>query len=264
MLKSSVACRHEPMTLTSVKPPTKSASPERRRRRASCGALTDGEVRRAGAARATRLAGRLRAAGRRRGSRLAGAGGPAQSGVRAHAPDCIMAGARPRLGATGGELGEIMGGRRATSGAHGAGDHPERRRDRARAPTAARSGASSLAAVLVFAPIDLVVTLATGVATDVAENSDVLSALLWTSGTAAGHRRHHAEPRLLRRRHGPHRRRRPAGRGGPPHRRDPEGTPDPAPRPREHPGRGADRDRPAAASWSPASCSWCCSPSSAP
>lgn len=40
------------------------------------------------------------------------------------------------------------------------------------------------AAVLVFAPIDLVVTLATDLASDVAERSDVLSLLLWTSGTA--------------------------------------------------------------------------------
>jgi hypothetical protein len=40
------------------------------------------------------------------------------------------------------------------------------------------------AAVLVFAPIDLVVTLATILATDVAERSDVLSVALWTSGTA--------------------------------------------------------------------------------
>ena len=43
-----------------------------------------------------------------------------------------------------------------------------------------------LAAVLVFAPIDLVVTLATGMATKYAEQSDVLSVLLWTSGTALG------------------------------------------------------------------------------
>ena len=43
-----------------------------------------------------------------------------------------------------------------------------------------------LAAVLVFAPIDLVVTLATGMATEYAEQSDVLSVLLWTSGTALG------------------------------------------------------------------------------
>jgi hypothetical protein len=43
-----------------------------------------------------------------------------------------------------------------------------------------------LAAVLVFAPIDLVVTLATGMATEYAEQSDVLSVFLWTSGTALG------------------------------------------------------------------------------
>lgn len=43
-----------------------------------------------------------------------------------------------------------------------------------------------VAAVLVFAPIDLVVTLATAAARDVAENSDVLSVMLWTSGTAVG------------------------------------------------------------------------------
>jgi hypothetical protein len=41
-----------------------------------------------------------------------------------------------------------------------------------------------VAAVLVFAPIDLVVTLAAGLATDYAERSDVLSMFLWTSGTA--------------------------------------------------------------------------------
>ena len=43
-----------------------------------------------------------------------------------------------------------------------------------------------VAAVLVFAPIDLVVTLATAAAKDVAENSDTLSLVLWTSGTAVG------------------------------------------------------------------------------
>ena len=43
-----------------------------------------------------------------------------------------------------------------------------------------------VAAVLVFAPIDLVVTLATMAATDYAEQSDVLSVFLWTSGTALG------------------------------------------------------------------------------
>ena len=41
-----------------------------------------------------------------------------------------------------------------------------------------------IAAVLVFAPIDLVVTLATGLATAYAEQSDVLSRVFWTSGTA--------------------------------------------------------------------------------
>jgi hypothetical protein len=40
------------------------------------------------------------------------------------------------------------------------------------------------AAVLVFAPIDLCVTLATDLATAVAQRSDVLSRFLWTSGTA--------------------------------------------------------------------------------
>ncbi len=40
------------------------------------------------------------------------------------------------------------------------------------------------AAVLVFAPIDLVVTLATAAARDVAENADVFSRVLWTSETA--------------------------------------------------------------------------------
>jgi hypothetical protein len=43
-----------------------------------------------------------------------------------------------------------------------------------------------VAAVLVFAPIDLIVTLATAAARDVAENSDTLSLVLWTSGTAVG------------------------------------------------------------------------------
>jgi len=43
-----------------------------------------------------------------------------------------------------------------------------------------------LAAVVVFAPIDLVVTLATSMATAYAERSDVLSMFLWTSGTALG------------------------------------------------------------------------------
>ena len=37
-----------------------------------------------------------------------------------------------------------------------------------------------------FAPIDFVVTLATTMATDYAEQSDVLSVFLWTSGTALG------------------------------------------------------------------------------
>jgi hypothetical protein len=42
------------------------------------------------------------------------------------------------------------------------------------------------AAVVVFAPIDLVVTLATAAATGVAERSDVLGAVIWTGGTALG------------------------------------------------------------------------------
>jgi hypothetical protein len=42
----------------------------------------------------------------------------------------------------------------------------------------------AVAAVVVFAPIDLVVTLATGVATTYAEQVDVLSRFLWTSGIA--------------------------------------------------------------------------------
>lgn len=41
-----------------------------------------------------------------------------------------------------------------------------------------------MAAVLVFAPIDLVVTLGTTLATDFAESSDALSVVLWTSGAA--------------------------------------------------------------------------------
>jgi hypothetical protein len=41
-----------------------------------------------------------------------------------------------------------------------------------------------IAAVLVFAPIDLVVTLGTTLARDFAESSDVLSVFMWTSGTA--------------------------------------------------------------------------------
>ncbi len=41
-----------------------------------------------------------------------------------------------------------------------------------------------LAAVLVFAPIDLVVTLGTSLARDFTESSDVLSVFMWTSGTA--------------------------------------------------------------------------------
>lgn len=44
----------------------------------------------------------------------------------------------------------------------------------------------ALAAVVVFAPIDLLVTVATKAATDVAENSDVLSVVVWTGGTALG------------------------------------------------------------------------------
>ncbi len=44
----------------------------------------------------------------------------------------------------------------------------------------------ALAALAVFAPIDLVVTLATGAATDAAERSDVLGAVIWTGGTALG------------------------------------------------------------------------------
>jgi hypothetical protein len=43
-----------------------------------------------------------------------------------------------------------------------------------------------VAAILVFAPIDLAVTLATEAATAYAERSDVLSVFLWTSGTALG------------------------------------------------------------------------------
>jgi hypothetical protein len=41
-----------------------------------------------------------------------------------------------------------------------------------------------IAAVLVFAPIDLVVTVGTTLAVNFAERSDVLSMFLWTSGTA--------------------------------------------------------------------------------
>jgi hypothetical protein len=41
-----------------------------------------------------------------------------------------------------------------------------------------------LAAVVVFAPVDLVVTLATGLATAYAEESDVLGVFFWSSGTA--------------------------------------------------------------------------------
>jgi hypothetical protein len=41
-----------------------------------------------------------------------------------------------------------------------------------------------IAAVLVFAPIDLVVTVGTTLAVNFAERSDVLSVFLWTSGTA--------------------------------------------------------------------------------
>ena len=41
-----------------------------------------------------------------------------------------------------------------------------------------------LAAVLVFAPIDLVVTIGTTLAVNFAQRSDVLSMFLWTSGTA--------------------------------------------------------------------------------
>ena len=44
----------------------------------------------------------------------------------------------------------------------------------------------ALAAVVVFAPIDLVVTLATRTATAFAEKSDVLSTVIWTGGTALG------------------------------------------------------------------------------
>jgi hypothetical protein len=43
-----------------------------------------------------------------------------------------------------------------------------------------------VAAVLVFAPVDLVVTLGTTIAVEFAERSDVLSMFLWTSGTALG------------------------------------------------------------------------------
>jgi hypothetical protein len=44
-------------------------------------------------------------------------------------------------------------------------------------------GAIVLAALVVFAPIDLVVTLATEAAKDVAERADVLSTVVWVSGT---------------------------------------------------------------------------------
>ncbi len=43
-----------------------------------------------------------------------------------------------------------------------------------------------IAAVLVFAPIDLVVTIGTTLAINLAERSDVLGVFLWTSGTALG------------------------------------------------------------------------------
>jgi hypothetical protein len=41
-----------------------------------------------------------------------------------------------------------------------------------------------LAAVLVFAPIDIIVTIGTTLAVEFAERSDILSIFLWTSGTA--------------------------------------------------------------------------------
>ena len=44
----------------------------------------------------------------------------------------------------------------------------------------------ALAALVVFAPIDLVVTLATRTATAFAEKSDLLSTVIWTGGTALG------------------------------------------------------------------------------
>ena len=49
-----------------------------------------------------------------------------------------------------------------------------------------RFGRIVLAALLVFAPIDLVVTLATEAAKKVADGADVLSAAVWVSGTAVG------------------------------------------------------------------------------
>jgi hypothetical protein len=47
-----------------------------------------------------------------------------------------------------------------------------------------RFGRIVVAAIVVFAPIDLVVTLATEAAKDVAENADVLSAVVWVTNTA--------------------------------------------------------------------------------
>jgi hypothetical protein len=47
-----------------------------------------------------------------------------------------------------------------------------------------RFGLIVVAALVVFAPIDLVVTLATEAAKDVAERADVLSTVVWVSGTA--------------------------------------------------------------------------------
>ena len=73
-----------------------------------------------------------------------------------------------------------------------------------------------LAAVLVFAPIDLVVTLATSLATAYAEQSDVLSVVLWTSGTALSIAGTMLSLVFFAGVDRPHRRRRPEGRGGPP------------------------------------------------
>ena len=170
--------------------------------------------------------------------------------------------------------GEAQGASRRTGRAMGNdGSDRARRTARASIPSVVVTGLGTyrrsfwrivIAAVLVFAPIDLVVTLGDhrGHRLRRAVGRPQRVPVDVRHGPRRG--RHRAQPGLLRRRHRPHRRRRPEGRGGPPPRRRPAGAADPAPGPRQHPDGRADGRRPAAVPAARPRRSWSCSPSSVP
>ena len=245
MLKSSVSSRHDAIDADQREPADEEGEPARGGRDGPVAVLVRGSRGERRSRRGSRLGRRLRRAGRRRVRRRAGAGGPAQSGVSAHAADCIMARRRRGSGRLAANW-ESYGERRGQDGAaHGASEHRERR----------RHGPRHLPALVLA---------------DRPRGCPRVRAhrLGRHPGDRGGHRlrravgrpqrvpldvrhgprrgRHDAQPRLLRRRHRPHRGRRPEGRGGPPPHGRPARTADRAPGPRQHPDRGADRDRPPA------------------